>query len=42
MFSKTTHSNPLRASLPGRAEPMQRSERDLYVVFLLYETILSG
>ena len=31
MFYKTTLSNPLRASLPGRVEPMQQSERDLYV-----------
>jgi hypothetical protein len=39
MFYKTTLSNPLGVSLPGRAEPMPQGGLDLYVAFFLY---LSG
>jgi len=42
MFYKTTLSNPLGVSLPGRAERMPQGGLDLYVAFLFYQSILSG
>lgn len=42
MFYKTTLSNPLGVSLPGRAEPMPQGGLDLYAAFFLYQSILSG
>ena len=42
MFYKTTLSNPSGVSLPGKAGPMPPGGLDLYVAFLLYQTMLPG